>query len=217
VGGLTTDRRPALATGRLRLEPLTEAHTDLLVALDSDPEVLRHIVGRSLSREEVVRDHLPRRLRPDGPPRGIGYWAGFEGGDFVGWWALAVDDTDPGTAELGYRLRRAAWGRGLATEGSRALLDHAFGTLGLPVVWATTMAVNAGSRGVMTRLGMTHVRTDAEEWDDPLPGADLGEVRYEITREQWRGDVTTSARARPRTPGAGTSASRASSIPPREP
>ena len=212
------DRRPRLTTERLSLQPLTDAHTELLVELDSDPEVLRHIFGRALTREEVLTDHLPRRLRPDGPPRGIGYWVGFEEGAFVGWWTLAVDDGDPCTAELGYRLRRAAWGRGLATEGSRTLLDHAFRTLRLPYVWATTMAVNVGSRGVMTRLGMTHVRTDVEEWDDPLPGAELGEVRYEITREAWLSSgVTTSARARPRTPAGGTSAGRAASSPPREP
>lgn len=188
MGGLSADspdRRPRLTTARLTLEPLTDAHADLLVELDSDPEVLRYIFGRALTRDEVVTDHLPRRLRPDGPPRGIGYWAGFEDGVFVGWWTLAVDDRDADTAELGYRLRRTAWGRGLATEGSRALLDHAFRTLGLPYVWATTMAVNAGSRRVMSRLGMHHVRTDVEEWDDPLPGAEPGEVRYEITREEW--------------------------------
>ena len=184
---MSVDRRPTLDTERIRLEPLTAAHTDLLVELDSDPEVLRYIFGRALTRAEVVEQHLPRRLRPEGPPRGLGYWAGFSRADasFLGWWALAVDDEDPATAELGYRLRRDAWGRGYATEGSRALLDHAFRTLGLPVVWATTMAVNAGSRGVMTKLGMAHVRTDVEEWDDPLPGAELGEVRYEITRDDW--------------------------------
>jgi RimJ/RimL family protein N-acetyltransferase len=182
-----TDLRPTLHTDRLRLEPLTASHTDLLVELDSDPEVLRFIFGRALSREEVVGEHLPRRLRSDGPPRGIGYWAGFSLDDdaFLGWWALAVDDEDTDTAELGYRLRREAWGRGYATEGSRALLDHAFHTLGLPVVWGTTMAVNAGSRAVMSKLGMTHVRTDVEEWEHPLPGAQLGEVRYEITRSDW--------------------------------
>lgn len=184
------DRRPTLRTERIRLEPLTAAHTDLLVELDSDPEVLRYIFGRALSREEVVQEHLPRRLRPDGPPRGIGYWAGFSRADaraFLGWWTLAVDDSDPDTAELGYRLRRDAWGSGYATEGSRALLDHAFVTLRLPMVWATTMAVNAGSRAVMAKLGMTHVRTDVEGWEHPLPGAALGEVRYEITRSAWLG------------------------------
>ncbi len=215
--GRLTDLRPRLATERLRLEPLTHDHTELLVELDSDAEVLRFIFGRALSREEVVEQHLPRRLRPEGPPRGLGYWAGFEEERFVGWWSLAVDDADDRTAELGYRLRRDAWGRGLATEGSRALLEHAFDTLGLPSVWAVTMAVNAGSRGVLARLGMTHVRTDVEEWEDPLPGAERGEVRYELTREEWRRGVTTSAGARPRRPADGTSAGTASSSPRREP
>jgi RimJ/RimL family protein N-acetyltransferase len=149
--------------------------------------------------------------------RGHGPWSRSRGDGLVGWWTLAVDEGDPCTAELGYRLRRAAWGRGLATEGSRALLDHAFRTLGLPYVWATTMAVNAGSRGVMTKLGMTHVRTDVEEWDHRLPGAGLGEVRYEITREAWLSSGVSSARARPRTPGGGTWAGRAAWSPPREP
>ena len=215
--GRLTDLRPRLATERLRLEPLTPTTPSCW----SSSTPTRRCCGSSSAarsrREEVLEQHLPRRLRPEGPPRGIGYWAGFEEERFVGWWSLAVDDADDRTAELGYRLRRDAWGRGLATEGSRALLDHAFDTLGLPSVWAVTMAVNAGSRGVLARLGMTHVRTDVEEWEDPLPGAELGEVRYELTREEWRRGVTTSAGARPRRPADGTSAGTASSSPRREP
>ena len=185
-GAAERDRRPTLVSERLRLDPLTEEHTELLVELDSDPEVLRFIFGRALTREEVTGTWLRTRLRPEAAERGIGYWAGFEDERFVGWWALALDPDDAATAELGYRLRRDAWGRGLATEGSRALLDHAFGTLGLPRVWAVTMAVNAGSRGVMTKLGMTHVRTEVQQWDDLLPGSEQGEVVYEVTRAAYR-------------------------------
>lgn len=186
MGGLSRDLRPPLETHRVRLVPLTDAHTDLLVELDSDPAVLEHVFGRALTREEVVGTWLPHRLRPDAAARGLGYWLGLDAaGDWLGWWCLAVDDTDPGAAELGYRLRRAAWGRGLATEGSRALLDHAFGTVGLERVWAQTMAVNDRSRRVMEKLGMRHVRTWVGEWEDPLPGAFRGEVVHELTREEW--------------------------------
>jgi RimJ/RimL family protein N-acetyltransferase len=178
------DRRPVLTTERLRLAPLTEAHLDHLVELDSDPEVLRFIWGRALSRAESLH-HGAKRFDPEAEARGIGAWAGFEGGSFVGWWTLQRDPDDDATAELGYRLRRAAWGRGLATEGSRALLDHAFHTLALPRVWAGTMAVNTGSRGVMEKLGLHLERTVVQEWDEPLPGAEQGEVYYEITREEW--------------------------------
>ena len=115
----------------------------------------------------------------------FGYWAGYEDGSFVGWWCLGVDDDDADAAELGYRLRRDTWSRGLATEGSRAMLEHAFRTIGLSRVWGETMAVNEGSRRVMEKLGMRLARSYVGEWDYPLPGAELGEVVYEITRSEW--------------------------------
>jgi RimJ/RimL family protein N-acetyltransferase len=57
------------------------------------------------------------------------------------------------------------------------------------------MAVNEASRRVMARLGMRHLRTDHRQWDEPLPGADQGEVVYSITREDW----PTTAAAPPST------------------
>lgn len=55
----------------------------------------------------------------------------------------------------------------------------------LEVVRAETMVVNAGSRGVMRRLGMREVRIEVREWENPLPGAERGEVISEITRQDW--------------------------------
>ena len=185
MGRLSTDRRPRLGTERLRLEPLTTEHTELLVELDSDPEVLRFIFGRALTREESLR-WAEVRLDPQAGPRGLGTWAGFEGDSFCGWWTLQLDGRDSDTAELGYRLRRDHWGRGLATEGAVALLSHGFETVGLERIWAQTMAVNAPSRDVMTRIGMTFERTWVGEWNDPLPGWEDGEVEYAITRPEWR-------------------------------
>jgi RimJ/RimL family protein N-acetyltransferase len=80
---------------------------------------------------------------------------------------------------------RRYWRQGLASEASRALPRHAFDAVGQSRVIAQTMAVNAGSRGVMEAIGMRYVRTYFRPWDDPLPGADLGEVEYEMTRERW--------------------------------
>lgn len=57
--------------------------------------------------------------------------------------------------------------------------------VGLKLVWAETMAVNQVSRAVMTKLGMRHVRTVHRVWDDPLPGAEHGEVVYQISRDEW--------------------------------
>jgi len=56
--------------------------------------------------------------------------------------------------------------------------------LGLCRIWAETMAIDHASRGVMSKIGMRHVRTKVRKWQDPLPGADKGEVLYEITATQ---------------------------------
>ena len=178
--------RPTLLTGRLSLEPLTTDHAEHLVGLDGDAEVMRYLTGRARSRGEVLDEWLPALTREVGPGGSLGYWAGFEGGGFVGWWALNPDPDDEQQAELGYRLARDHWGRGLASEGALALLAHAFETVGLDRVWAQTMAVNAASRGVMARIGMTIDRTWVGEWNEPLPGWEQGEVAFAITRTAWR-------------------------------
>ncbi|WP_231924605.1 GNAT family N-acetyltransferase [Micromonospora chokoriensis] len=159
---------------------------DALVELDSDPEVMRFLSGGVPTSLATVRDEqLPRLLGQYGRHPGLGRWAALdrESGEFLGWFALDPS-ADGGEAELGYRLRRSAWGRGLATEGSRALVRHAFDTVGVRRVWAETMAVNERSRRVMTKAGLRHVRTFHQQWDDPIPGTEHGEVEYEVVQER---------------------------------
>jgi RimJ/RimL family protein N-acetyltransferase/protein-L-isoaspartate O-methyltransferase len=170
--------RPTLHTDRLTLRPLTEADLPDLVALNGDPEVMRYISGRPMTPAEVATE-LPGLTRSE---RGLGLWCGFDGDGFAGVWFLVPDPDDASAAEIGWRLPRAAWGRGLAVEGARALLEHAFETVRSRRVWAETMAVNARSRSVMERLGMRHTGTEVREWEDPIPGWEQGEVVYELTR-----------------------------------
>jgi RimJ/RimL family protein N-acetyltransferase len=166
--------------------PLTAAHAEHLVALDGDPEVMRFLTGRARSREEVLGEWLPVLTREAGTGGVLGYWAGFTDGDFAGWWGLSPDPDDSRQAELGYRLGRDLWGQGLASEGALALLAHGFDTAGLERIWAQTMAVNARSAAVMTRIGMRFARTWVGEWNEPLPGWEDGEVEYAVTREEWK-------------------------------
>lgn len=178
-----------LHTRRIRLVPLSDEHVEHEVELDADPEVMRYLEGRPRSREEVEVLHA-RRLAVAHAAPGFGFWAGFVGGDFVGWWILeppsrrdqgAVD----GQAELGYRLLPRHWRKGLASEGARELIRHGFEDLGLVRVFAETMAVNTASRATMASVGMEHTRTFHLAFTDPLPGTELGEVEYAITRERW--------------------------------
>ncbi len=164
-----------LRTGRMTLVPATAAHLPFLVELDADPEVMRHLTGRARTAREAREYWAPRLPGP--------MWVGYVDGRPVGWWALWP--REGGTAELGYRLARRAWRQGLAVEGSRAVLDDGFADPALRLVRAETMYVNAGSRGVMRRLGMREVRVEVRHWPDPLPGAELGEVVAEMTRQEW--------------------------------
>jgi RimJ/RimL family protein N-acetyltransferase len=79
---------------------------------------------------------------------------------FLGWFAFPPKPDDaPGVVELGYRLRRSAWGLGYATEGSRALIAKGFAELGATRMYAETMVVNTPSRRVMEKPGLVLVRT----------------------------------------------------------
>lgn len=139
-----------------------EQHLDDLVKLDADPEVMRYISdGVPNSRQTYVDRLLPRMTAYADQP--YGYLAAYErdgDGDhdrFVGWFHLRPSVADAQVLELGYRLRREAWGRGLATEGGRALIRHAFETLDQTQVDACADPRNAASIQVMVKCGMRRV------------------------------------------------------------
>ncbi len=95
---------------------------------------------------------------------------------FCGWFHLRPSVFDASMLELGYRLRRDAWGRGLATEGSRALLAHAFEELDQRAVDACTVTENLGSIAVMMKCGMHFVGERAH------PRAEIKVQRYLVER-----------------------------------
>lgn len=181
-----------LRTERVTLRPFGPADADLLVELDSDPAVMRYLSGGEPTPPELVRERdLPSVLA------GYDRWAGrfglfaaydTAGGAFLGWFCLRPERDGPlDEVELGYRLRRAAWGRGYATEVSSALLAKAFTDLDVRVVWGATMALNRPSQRVMEKAGMTVTQTLPTPEDMlAVEGAELGGYRYQITREQWQ-------------------------------
>jgi RimJ/RimL family protein N-acetyltransferase len=96
-----------------------------------------------------------------------------------------------GVAELGFRLRRDAWGQGYASEGARALVTKGFADLRLERVVATTMSVNLASRHVLEKAGLAYARTVHARWAEPLPGSEMGDVEYEITHDVWEATTLT--------------------------
>lgn len=162
-------------TVRLLLRGLAEDDLDELVALDADPEVMFFVTG---GVPEFQPADMPVLIAG-------GHWAAVERAEdsFVGWFHLRP--SSPGDLELGYRLRREFWGRGYATEGSLALIDHAFTLLGADRVVAETLVAHTASRRVMEKAGMVESRRFRADWPYRIPGDEAGDVQYAITREQW--------------------------------
>jgi RimJ/RimL family protein N-acetyltransferase len=179
-----------LQTERVELRRFRLDDADLLIELDSDPAVMRYLTGGEPTPPEVYRDGMQGLLAGyDRWAGDFGLFAAYEtaGGAFVGWFCLRPERDGPlDEAELGYRLRQAAWGRGLATEVSAALLAKAFTDLDVRMVWGETMALNRASQKVMEKVGMVVTRDLATPEDMlAVEGAELGGFRYEITKEQW--------------------------------
>ncbi|MFD0169536.1 GNAT family N-acetyltransferase [Streptomyces decoyicus] len=182
-------------TERLTLRRFTADDAELLVALHGDAEVMHFIdTGRPVARDTVLQRTLPEFLswpgKPEDPAAALGVWAAEAAatGEFIGWFALRPATPGRDEAELGYRLCRAAWGRGYATEGARAVVEGAFGGPAGPVVRrisATTMTVNRRSRRVLEKAGLHYVRTFFEQWPDYIEGAEHGDVEYAVTRDAW--------------------------------
>ena len=187
-----------LETERLLLRHFTTADLDHLYALDNDPEVMRYINGGTPTARAVIqREILPAFLRYDARRPGLGFWAAIEkiGGEWLGWFSLRPLADAPDQVILGYRLRKAVWGHGYATEGARALVDKSFDEWGVQRVVATTYQDNLASRRVMEKLGMTLVRRfritaeDIAQADtfhaESVEVWDGDDVEYAIERAEW--------------------------------
>lgn len=163
-----------IETERLLLRPLTLADVDEFVAIHAESAVARFV--RTFTREEAIeRLQLCEREWAD---RGHGLLAVLDraSGRFVGRAGLKYwpqfDET-----EVGWVIRRDAWGRGFATEAGRACLSWGFGSLPVQYLTAMIRPDNARSINVARRLGMAALRTDAL--------AEVPVVVYAINRDDW--------------------------------
>jgi RimJ/RimL family protein N-acetyltransferase len=171
-----------LNTTHLTLRPVSPADRADLMALEADAEVMRYLNGGLPVPATGLFDADFLTPRGDEPEVLAAHHQ--TSGAFIGWFCLFDDGVVDGlrTAEIGYRLHRAAWGKGYATEGVRALIEAAFNTLGFDRVRAETMTVNQASRRVLEKAGLHPVKTVFPNPASQIPGADQGEVMYEICK-----------------------------------
>ena len=170
-----------LQTRRLTLGPCRPSDRADFIDLERDPEVMRYLNGGHAVDHEHV-DPNATFLMPRGTEPHVWTARRTSSGAFVGWFCLWPDSET--VTELGYRLRRADWGQGLASEGAAALVDWGFTSNGYGKIVSGAMATHHGSRRVMEKIGMRHARTAAYN-ATPFPGSEHGEVWYELTRAKW--------------------------------
>jgi RimJ/RimL family protein N-acetyltransferase len=178
-------------TARTRLRALTADDLELLLQLDADPGVLRYITGGApLPRAEMIDWVLPRFLGPAAQGHGLGFYVAHDRAtdSFLGWAHLRRDEAEPAWVEVGYRLRTAWWGNGLATEITQALIHIAFAVRGELTVSARALVGNAASRRVMEKCGLrdagTYLLPPDRRGSLDLPARDA--FVYTLARADWR-------------------------------
>jgi RimJ/RimL family protein N-acetyltransferase len=149
---------------------MSEAHTEGMIALHADPEVLRHIGdGKPYPAEATAR--MVRGMAGRWPMEGFGWFALLEreGGGFVGAAALQHMDLNPRKPmELAWRVSPGCWGRGFATEAAAEIARFAFEDLEFQAAYAVARPANLASIRVMEKIGMTFVGVE-HHWGEDLP------------------------------------------------
>lgn len=177
-----------LETDRLYLRQWREKDLPLFAKLNADPEVMKYFPS-PLSLAET--HSFAEKCRALISAKGWGFWAlELKGsGEFIGFTGLnAPKPSLPCSpcVEVGWRLRRDAWGNGYATEAATESLKFAFEDLSLDDVVSFTTVANARSRAVMARLGFTNTDQNFRHPDIPQDHSLAEHVLYKITRSQWQ-------------------------------
>jgi ribosomal-protein-alanine N-acetyltransferase len=156
-----------LETERLLLREWRDEDRAPFARMNADPRVMEFFPAALTAAET---DAMLERMRVHFDRHGFGWWAAElkETGAFIGFIGLGVPYFEAHftpCVEIGWRLATEHWGRGLATEGARAVLRYGFEELGLREIVSFTSTQNVRSRRVMEKLKMT--RNPADDFDHP--------------------------------------------------
>ena len=187
----------ALRTSQLVLRPWRDEDIADFAEMSADPVVMEYLLP--LSERGLSADTWVARKRAHWEEHGFGQWvvelpgeASFIG--VVGLETVSYDAHFTPAVEVAWRLVRAYWGRGYATEAAKAALDYGFGEVGLGEIVALTVPANQRSRRVMERLGMT--RSPQHDFDHPrLPEGPLRRhVLYRLRNPNGGADLLSGRR-----------------------
>ncbi|MEM9409199.1 MAG: GNAT family N-acetyltransferase [Acidobacteriota bacterium] len=173
-----------LRTARLRFVPLAASDVEELYELFALAEVRRYLLDDTVMPKSWV-EAVVADSEAQFKAAGAGLWTLRDEGDELLGVAGYRDFFEPPQLQVIYALHPRAWGRGLATEALRALLEVGFETCGFEVVRGATDEPNDASIRVMERCGMR--RVDPATFEPPLDDAE-GAVFLEISRAAWTAD-----------------------------
>jgi RimJ/RimL family protein N-acetyltransferase len=174
-------------TPRLAFRAWQDRHRAPLALMNADPEVMRYFPALlSAEQSNAGIDIWCEQFAA----KGWSNWAveALDTGEFIGFIGLSVPRRQlpfSPCVEIGWRLKRAAWGRGYATEGARQCLRVGFEQLGLEEIVSFTALINRRSIAVMKRIGMSNAQADFEHPAVPEGNALRPHCLYKITRAQW--------------------------------
>lgn len=171
-----------ILTERLRLRPFRQGDLAALSEIFAKPEVWRFPFGRGFTAEETEAFLHLRMDRQTEPGTSPGAVEERSTGRLIGYIHLTPPDWLPEVmpaVEIGWRLDPGWWGRGIATEGARAVLGYGFEVMDLSEVLSIYQPENTASGRVMQRLGMGLDRRARH----PYFGVEL--LVYRLTREAW--------------------------------
>ncbi|QCZ94023.1 GNAT family N-acetyltransferase [Salinimonas iocasae] len=150
-------------TERLKFSYITADEADFLWELDQDEEVMKHLNGGvKTTREEIETVFLPRLAAYANPALGWGLWKVIlkDSDEPIGWilvrpYGFFTSHPEVDNIELGWRFKRAFWGKGYATEAAQGIRDGLAST-GISKFSAVTLPENENSIAIMKKLGMTY-------------------------------------------------------------
>ena len=169
-------------TERLLLREIVPSDEKGFYELDSDPEVHRYLGNKPVKSIEQIREVI-EFIRQQYVDNGIGRWAIIEktSGEFVGWTGLKLVKEQTNNHrdyfDLGYRLLRKYWGKGIATETAVASLDFGFNVLGVTEIYAMADCQNFASNNVLRKIGLNFI--DTFDYDG------VKHNWYKINRNTW--------------------------------
>ena len=177
-----TNRAPIpteLRTARLLLRQPRLEDVDAYLALERDPEYAIYGSRQSIDREGIEWG-LARIIATPWEQRAE--FAIVLNGLVIGRAILDVDRTNV-TGALGYGVSRACWGRGIATEAARAVMEYGFEAFGLAKVWARVDPRNVASVRVLEKLGMQREGLLRDHL--LVRGERMDRAYYGILRAEW--------------------------------